>query len=100
MIETDSVEAVEAQYRREAVFGLCYFAAYLAYLFLTTENEAMHWGTLVLLPFFLLYLLQRRSRGTGSLRQALSTVGIARGNLRRGLLWAALVGRRVHGEEP
>jgi membrane protease YdiL (CAAX protease family) len=86
------VETLEIQYRIEAVFGLCYFAAYLAYLFVATENELMHWVTLVFAPLLLLGLLQRRGPTPGSLVRTLATVGIARGNLRRGVVWAVVLG--------
>lgn len=41
----------EVDYKKEAVFALAYFVAYLGYLFYHPENEFMHWLTLVVLPF-------------------------------------------------
>lgn len=47
-------------YRTEALFGLAYFWVYLAYLFANQESEFMHWFTLVIVPFILLYLHQKK----------------------------------------
>lgn len=86
------MEETEVRYRREAVLGLFYFSVYLASLFKTTESELIHWLTLVLLPLFCLSLLQRRGFGPQALVRTLGTVGIARGNLRRGVIWAVIIG--------
>lgn len=60
-----------------------YFGAYLAYLFWYPENELDHWGTLVLVPALLVYLVHLRAGG--SLRAALGALGIGNGSWRRGL---------------
>lgn len=79
-------------YRREAIFGLVYFGLYFGYLFIYQEGEFLHWLTLVLLPFLLLYLYQKKRAPGTSVKESLASVGIRRGNLKRGLWWAVLLG--------
>ncbi len=81
--------------KREAFSALLYFALYLGYLFIQQENEIAHWLTLVLVPLILLCLYQRRAWGEWSLGASLSTVGLKRGQLGRGLLWAIPLGLLV-----
>jgi membrane protease YdiL (CAAX protease family) len=81
--------------RREAVFSLAYYAAFVGYLFLNQESELQHWLTLVLLPFVLICLHQRGSWSDWSPRASLSTVGLRRGNLKTGLVWAIPLGLGV-----
>ena len=77
-------------FKAEAVVALAYFGVYLAYLFFSLENEAAHWLSLVLLPLGTLVFLHRR-RGY-PLRETLASVGLKKGNLSRGLLWAVILG--------
>jgi membrane protease YdiL (CAAX protease family) len=70
---------------------LAYWALFMAYNGIVRETEAMHWPSLVLVPFALVYLRTRRSAGRGP-REALARVGLERGNLRRGLALAVTVG--------
>ena len=67
-----------------------YFLVYLGYLFWHGEGELGHWGTMVLLPFLLVFLLNRGEGGTVS--TALASFGLRRGNLRRGLLVTLALG--------
>lgn len=70
-----------------------YFAAYLAYQFtLGPEGEAAHWISLVLLPFLGLYIVRRRSACDHPLERTIASVGIRRGRLTDGLLWAVPLG--------
>lgn len=78
--------------RREARLALIYYMLYLGYLFLHQENEIAHWLTLILLPFTLLCLYQRRAWHEWSLAASLSSVGLERGQLGRGLAWAIPLG--------
>ena len=75
---------------RNGWIGLAYYLAYLAWLFRRPENEAAHWLTMVLIPLAIAWLAL--PRGTRGLRAALASVGLRRGNLRRGVGWALLVG--------
>ena len=74
-----------------AIAALVYFFAYLAYLFTHIENEVEHYRSIVLLPFLLIYITQAW-QGERRFAAALASVGLRRGNLRRGLLVAVLVG--------
>ncbi len=78
--------------RKEAWFALGYYAIYMVYMFLRPESDVMHWLSLVLLPLLLIYLYQRFTSSGWSLRSSLSTVGLRKGNLRTGLVWAIPVG--------
>lgn len=74
--------------RREAWVALGYLAFYLAYLTATLESELLHWATLVVLPLLLVRLLRPpEARGVAAV---LASFGIRRGNLWRGVGWAAL----------
>lgn len=84
-----------ADLKREALLALVYYAIYVGYLFFHQENELAHWLTLVLLPLVLLCLHQRRAWNDWSLRATLGTVGLRRGQLGRGLLWAIPLGLGV-----
>ncbi len=77
--------------KKEAVFGLIYFALYMVYMFIRPENEALHWISLVALPLLLLYFW-RRLKVEYPLKNVLSSVGISRGNLRTKILFAIIVG--------
>jgi membrane protease YdiL (CAAX protease family) len=67
-----------------------YFLVYLGYLFWHGEGELGHWGTMVLLPFLLVFLLNRGEGGTFS--STLGSFGLRKGNLRRGLLVTLVLG--------
>jgi membrane protease YdiL (CAAX protease family) len=74
----------------ESVGVLGYFVLYLIYLLLNPESDLLHWVTLVALPLLLLFLLRR-----GEARRPavlLESVGLSRGNLRRRLGLAVLLG--------
>ncbi|MGA7270851.1 MAG: CPBP family intramembrane glutamic endopeptidase [Acidimicrobiia bacterium] len=73
--------------RIEALYALVYYVVYVGYLGIHQESEFWHWVTLVILPFWLISLLQRRRSGQWSLKAGLGTVGLRRGNLARGLIW-------------
>jgi membrane protease YdiL (CAAX protease family) len=74
----------------EAWAAPAYFTLYLAWLFATLESEASHWLTMVLVPVALAWAL--RPPGARSLRQAMETLGLRRGNLTAGVGWALLLG--------
>ncbi len=78
--------------KSEAPLALVYFLLYLGYLFLNPESELEHWLTLVALPLVLLILYQRRVWDDWSLAKTLATVGLERGKLGRGLVWAIPLG--------
>jgi membrane protease YdiL (CAAX protease family) len=81
--------------KSEALLAIAYYALYVGYLFLHQENEVTHWLTLVVLPLTMLCLFQRRSRDDWSVRTSLRTVGLERGQLGRGLVWAVPLGLGV-----
>jgi hypothetical protein len=71
----------EPDVKQEALWALVYFTFYVAYLFLRLENEFLHWFSLVALPFAAIVLFQRKKSGLWSVKAALRTVGLRRGNL-------------------
>jgi membrane protease YdiL (CAAX protease family) len=75
--------------RRESLAALIYFALYMAYLFAARESELLHWLSLVAIPLAIVFALRPGNR---SLRAALESFGIRRGNLRKGVGWALLLG--------
>ena len=82
----------ELDVKRETLWALLYFTLYLGYLFLSLENEFLHWFSLVTLPVTLIFLFQRWKLGAWNLRAALRSVGLKRGNMTTGLWWAVAVG--------
>jgi len=90
MINSDSFDL-----RKEAIFGIVYFAIYLGYLFVNPENEFMHWITLVFLPLILIYLFQKMTLPVASFMQSLASIGLDRNNLKNGLYWAILIGLAI-----
>jgi len=74
--------------RREASIALVYVGLYLVYLTVTLESELLHWVTLVVLPLVLVLTL--RPSGSRDVVQTLSSFGLRRGHLRRGIGWALL----------
>jgi membrane protease YdiL (CAAX protease family) len=79
-------------FNKEAVLGLMYFAGYMGYLFVNPEGELMHWVMLVCLPLIALYLFQKKTLPTSSLKITLSSVGLERNNLKSGVPWAIGLG--------
>jgi len=75
-----------------AVLG--YFVVYFNYLFLFSEieNEMMHWLTLVLLPLLMMAILLKAAKQPVSMSDLLASVGLRRGNLSRGIVWAVILG--------
>ena len=80
--------------RRSALLVLSYYGVYMAYHFRRPESDPMHWLGLVLLPFVVLYLFERRGGGR-SVRHTLESVGLRRGNLRTGVGWAIVLGLSI-----
>jgi membrane protease YdiL (CAAX protease family) len=68
-----------------------YFAAYLGYLFLRPESEALHWISLVAIPVTLSVATARPGSGSRVAR-GLASVGLRWGRLRKGLTWAVPLG--------
>ena len=91
----NEAKAAHADLKREALLALVYCALYVGYLFVYQENEIAHWLTLVISPLTLLCLYQRRAWVDWSLGASLSTVGLKRGQLGRGLVWAIPLGLGV-----
>ncbi|MFC2134940.1 type II CAAX prenyl endopeptidase Rce1 family protein [Bacteroidota bacterium] len=77
---------------KEAVIVLSYFSIYILYSFLIPEADYLHWFTLVLLPFGMLYLIQRKNLISPSFRLSLAFFGLRKNNLSKGILTAAIVG--------
>jgi len=82
----------ERPLRIEAIAGLLYFAIYFAWLWFSLEGEAMHWLTMVLLPFGLLFARRFAQRRPRPLADSFASVGLRRGNLSTGLVWVAILG--------
>jgi len=83
----------DAVRRRDGIIAILYFALYVSYLFWRQESEFAHWATMVLIPGAIAYV--SLSSDARSLRKALETVGLRRGNLKRGLGWAILAGALI-----
>jgi len=83
----------DAVRRRDGVIAILYFAFYVSYLFWRQESEFAHWVTMVLIPVAIAYV--SLSSDGRSLRRALETAGLRRGNLKRGLGWAILAGALI-----
>ncbi|MFI5384766.1 MAG: CPBP family intramembrane glutamic endopeptidase [Fimbriimonadales bacterium] len=90
MSERVKIKPGAAPDRCETLWMLAYFSVYLATLFFTLESEAVHWITLVALPFGILVYLRRGSPGT--IRLTLQSCGLARETSSHGLWWAIPVG--------
>ena len=75
---------------RDGWIALTWFGIYLAWLFWSLESEITHWLTMVVLPFLIALLAIPPGRRRLSL--AFASVGLQRGNLRRGVGWALLAG--------
>ncbi|MHB1326154.1 MAG: CPBP family intramembrane glutamic endopeptidase [Thermoleophilia bacterium] len=89
MSSIDDINTTES--RKEASFALAYFAIYLTYLFLSQENEELHWLSLIILPSILLFVIQRRARKSRwTVREMLATVGLAKSRLKNGILLAII----------
>lgn len=86
------MEMPKATMQVEAIFGLAYFFAYLGYLFIRPESEILHWLSLVILPFILIFFFQKQKKHEPPLRASFASVGLAKGNLTNGLLWSAALG--------
>jgi membrane protease YdiL (CAAX protease family) len=78
--------------KAEYAWMVAYTVVYMAYLFLSLENEAMHWVSLVLIPSIVIYILQARQTGIRSVGRMLASVGLARATITNGVLWAILIG--------
>lgn len=76
----------------EGLAALAYFVAYVAYSFRGPESELMHYPTLVLGPLLVVWLLRRRTASGPGPSSLLASFGLRRGNLIRGVGWAALAG--------
>ncbi len=73
---------------------LVYFSIFYCYLWLLpgVENEMIHWLTFVLLPLLLMAVFLKIYGHAAGPATLLALVGLRRGNLSRGLLWAIVLG--------
>ena len=78
--------------RTEAILALAYCGLYFALQLVRLEGEGGHWGSLVALPLAGLVWLRRKDGLATALRCALASVGLRRGRLVRGLVWAVPLG--------
>jgi len=78
--------------RRESAAAIVYFAAYLAFSFVTPGSEARHYLTLVLFPLAIVVWARALGRRSSSPSSILASFGLRRGNLRTGLVWALALG--------
>jgi len=79
--------------RRQAAFVACYFAAYVAYLFLYPEGELLHWVSLVLVPLVGIAIVG----GDSSVRVLTRSIGLDFANAARGLGWVLVLGAAFQG---
>jgi len=94
--EPASREIVERSSRTGAWVAVAYFIAYLFSLFATVESEKAHWLTLVALPLVLAFSFQvRDEHGRRNFAAVMASLGFSRGNLGRGLWWAAGLGLAI-----
>lgn len=77
---------------KEAVIVLSYFSMYILYSFLIPEADYLHWITLVILPFGMLYFIQRKSLISPSFKLSLAFFGLRKNNLSNGILTSFLLG--------
>lgn len=71
---------------------LLYFAAYTCWLFFRPESELAHWVTLVFIPFFSIMVVRRFAGIDHTFKSTLSSIGIERGNLLKGIPLALTLG--------
>lgn len=74
--------------QRQAAFAVCYFSAYVGYLFLYQEHELLHWLSLVLIPLMALSIIGKYP----SRRVLLESVGVGGGRATRGMTWVIVLG--------
>lgn len=77
---------------RESLTALAYFGAYLAFSFRSPGSEARHYLMLVVLPLLIVLLLRARDPQRRRFAWVLSSFGLRRGSLRKGVLWALTIG--------
>jgi membrane protease YdiL (CAAX protease family) len=75
--------------------ALLYYALFMAYQWRAREDELRHWLSLVALPLGIITIGMVATGQRPALRSTLASVGLRRGNLRRGLLAGALIGLLV-----
>ncbi len=86
-------ETVGSPSRRDAWIALAYFGIYLLYLFASLESDPLHWITLVAIPFLVVYV--STPAGSRGFAPVLASFGLRRGNLRRGVGWALILGAAI-----
>lgn len=77
---------------REVWASVAYFAAYLAFAFISPGSEWRHYATLVAIPLALVWLLRAGRPETRRCPSVLASFGIRRDNLSTGVAVAAAVG--------
>src|SRR5450759_1361635 len=71
---------------------LLYYLIFMSWLWVSRESDLAHWISLVIIPLVLIIAGTGVLRTDISLKSALRSVGLRRGNLRTGLLLGALSG--------
>jgi membrane protease YdiL (CAAX protease family) len=94
---SEPAAANDPTFRTEALLVTTYFAIYLVYLSYSLENEFLHWLSLVIIPFGLLFLYQGIRTSAWSVRASLSTVGLEKQRAKNGMVWAVLIGLALSG---
>lgn len=77
---------------KEAVIVLSYFLIYMTYSFIFPGLDYLHWLTLVLIPFGMLYLIQRKNLISPSFKLSLAFFGLRKNNLSNGIAAALMIG--------
>lgn len=90
MTNADSIPSAIG--RRECMAAILYFAAYLAFSFVSPGSELRHYLTLVALPLAVVVLVRGPGSENRSRSDILASFGLRRGNLRTGLWWALIIG--------
>lgn len=71
---------------------ISYFTIYVLWLFIYPESEFFHWATLVLIPFLFIMAVRRFACIDQSFGSIISSIGIERGNLVKGIPMALTLG--------
>ncbi|OGU56475.1 MAG: hypothetical protein A2V66_05765 [Ignavibacteria bacterium RBG_13_36_8] len=77
---------------KEIILILFYLLAFIICLFIFPDLEYVQWITLVIVPFTLLFFLQRKNLLTPSFKLSLALFGLKRNNISNGIIGSMLLG--------
>ncbi len=67
----------------------------MAYLFIIPENEILHWVSLVIMPFILIFAYRKMNTGDSTITSILDSIGISKLRMRNGIGLAIIVGLAI-----